>query len=480
MLILIDPKKIPFEIIFLKPIDDDSKSTVAYECLMVEAGLAFMFDEDGELPENIPDDMPESVKVIAIDEDSYPHYNLGKNKIKLKKFKEEGGKVHLWRRVDYSTAIDENNIRGDLEMTMATIDLQIPHPVFRSELQNRSFYDLFNELKAPYFMGQIYSSIESKIADRCWNEPYNYGVLDTMLLLYDVFPEEGWLQKLHQVVLEMIHNIPNPMINMDNTSPLGSFLKVYERTGDTIILDYADKHLKMFYDSTERINGVPVLAPGRDKLLWNEVSAHLMQYMALLGKITHDDQLIKDSINCIRILHEFNSDSKKKLWYHAGKKGWHTPAVWGRGQAWAIYGIVGVLEVLDHRFQKEKNLLLSYLENIFEALLVYQTDEGLWKNVIDDSHSRDAVRASAMIVSAFCKVKKNNWIIDERLDKMLHLAWGGVKGRLWKQYSCTVCCGTGANYTYQSYLARPHIFYGAMMVINAGASYVLAFRDLDQ
>ena len=56
-----------------------------------------------------------------------------------------------------------------------------------------------------------------------------------------------------------------------------------------------------------------------------------------------------------------------------------------------------------------------------------------------------------------------------------------MRGRILRNKLCTVCCGTGAGFSYDHYMSRPHLFYSASSALRAGVSYVLAYgADADE
>jgi rhamnogalacturonyl hydrolase YesR len=227
-----------------------------------------------------------------------------------------------------------------------------------------------------------------------------------------------------------------------------------------------------------RIEGVPVLEPVRDQILWNECLAHFSPACVAVGVAAGEGKLIELAIHTAHTLRRLNYIPTKKLWVHWGVPGRRCPAIWARGQGWALAGLIGILRHLPDN-HPDRPAVVRYVGEIVDGLVATQNAEGLWHNVMDDPRSRVCVRASAMFVYLLAEARRNGWVKAERVDDLLHRGWKGVRGRVWRDKLCCVCCGTGAGATWQHYLSRPMLFYGASAALRAGCSYEIAFGKDD-
>jgi len=50
-------------------------------------------------------------------------------------------------------------------------------------------------------------------------------------------------------------------------------------------------------------------------------------------------------------------------------------------------------------------------------------------------------------------------------------------GRVWRDKLWHVCCGTGAGFSYQHYISRPHLLLWRLAALRAGVEYVLTFGE---
>lgn len=461
------------EVIFLKPLHGETKRETAWQCLMVEFGIYFAFDDQYQLPDGLPGDLS-GVKVVCVDPRSWDEYQGSEIGLRLRQFADSGGIVFKLGGPEQFDAIDENAIRGDLEMLMASADLTLAHPALRTRLQARTFSDLGAALFDPYFSGQIETGF-TKGPEALFNEPFAYMVLQTLEQLAELDPTAGWTDRLHHVLDRMLEIDGLTFGTLDQTTAMDVFVRAGLATGDRRHVEFAAAAVRRVVETYPRIAGIPVLEPGRDHILWNESLGHLMPACVAVGAATGAEELIDLAVHAARTLHGLNADPQSGLWYHWGAPGGRRgPALWARGQGWALTGLVGILRHLpaDHPARSE---MMAYLDEVAAGLCRTQTAEGLWRNVLDDADTRVCVRASAMFVYLLAEAQRCGWVAADRVDTLLHRGWTGVRGRVWRDKLCTVCCGTGAGATYQHYASRPVLFYGAAAALRAGASYVLTY-----
>ena len=178
------------EVLFLRPIGEETKREIAWQCLMVEYGIHFSFDDSYALLDALPNDLS-GVGLILIDPASWDEYHR-RYAPRFEAFEAAGGIVFALRGPLDFQVIDENALRGDLEMVAASAPLTLHHPALRARLQARTFRQLYEQLREPYFMGQFNSGATRDP----WNEPYSYGILQTIELFDRCDPAFGWAERL--------------------------------------------------------------------------------------------------------------------------------------------------------------------------------------------------------------------------------------------------------------------------------------------
>ena len=162
-------------------------------------------------------------------------------------------------------------------------------------------------------------------------------------------------------------------------------------------------------------------------------------------------------------------DCKTGLWYHAwdssGTAEWADPDTgcsaefWGRSIGWVPIAVLNELDFLpdDH---PQYRAMRDLVRNLLMALCRYQSESGLWYQVVDRAHEEGnwpEVSCSCLYTAAICKAVRTGILEDKYLafarkglDGVIHsLKWAGddliVGG---------VCIGTGVG-SYQYYCDRP-------------------------
>jgi rhamnogalacturonyl hydrolase YesR len=105
-----------------------------------------------------------------------------------------------------------------------------------------------------------------------------------------------------------------------------------------------------------------------------------------------------------------------------------TDAAWGRGNAFAAFGLALALSDLPHDHPAYAHALASY-RALVGALLPYQTRDGLWRNVIDYDGAYPEFSATAMIGFALLRGLENGWVSGTRYERAVERAWDAVNAR---------------------------------------------------
>src|ERR1051325_2114317 len=332
------------EVVFLRPLHGETKRETAWQCLMVEFGIHFAFDEQYQLPDRLPADLT-GVKAIVIDPASWDEYHAGETGKEVARFIRSGGIIFQTRGPEQFDGIDENAIRGDFDMMIASANLTMNHPRLRDRLQARTFRQLYESLRESYFLHQIEYSIQ-KGWESAFNEPFAYLLMQTMEQFDKYDPSFGWHERQRRAldaVLELTQQLPQ---NLERLPVLESFVRMSKRTGDRRYLEFAVKMVRRAVETHPRLEGVVLHQPGRDHVLWNECLVLLPPNLVALGVILGDEALVNLAVHTAHTLHRLNYDPAKKLWVHWAAPGRRCPAIWARGQGWALAGLVGILRYL--------------------------------------------------------------------------------------------------------------------------------------
>ncbi len=133
------------------------------------------------------------------------------------------------------------------------------------------------------------------------------------------------------------------------------------------------------------------------------------------------------------------------------------PHYWGRGIGWVAAGMVEVLRTLpeDHYLYDE---ILGYYQKMMAALLPLQTENGLWRQLVDQPDSWEESSCSGMFTYAFITGVKNGWLDEKTYAPAARKGWLGLCGLLNENAELPeVCIGTPEFKTKQEYMDRPRL-----------------------
>ena len=246
---------------------------------------------------------------------------------------------------------------------------------------------------------QIETAID-KIVDRTmrmdmtWDWPCGvayYGICEA----YEVTKNERYLQLVKDRVDEYIElGLPSWTVN---TCSMGHCLiTLYEHTGDEKYLDIAKSKVEYLEKEALRF-GDHVLqhtvSVNNDfpEQAWADTLFMAGFFLLRMGVLLKDEALIDDALNQYYWHIKYLQDPESGLYYHGYNNitGDHMSGIkWGRANAWAAYTMAQVGVRLPQCYLYPKFLdVVGSLNDQLAALKLYQTENGLWRTIVDDAAS---------------------------------------------------------------------------------------------
>ena len=131
------------------------------------------------------------------------------------------------------------------------------------------------------------------------------------------------------------------------------------------------------------------------------------------------------------------------------------PHAWGRGNGFALLGVTEALTHLPESWPGRPMVLDIYRSHV-AALAKHQSDDGSWRQVIDEPASYRELTSTAMIVAALSRGVARGWIDRKTYLPIVDKGWNAVAARVMADGTVhDVCSGTGAGPTKEYYLNRP-------------------------
>jgi unsaturated rhamnogalacturonyl hydrolase len=141
------------------------------------------------------------------------------------------------------------------------------------------------------------------------------------------------------------------------------------------------------------------------------------------------------------------------LFYHGPEYHFY----WGRGNGWVASALTEVLKSLSQDHPKRKQIMEGYLK-MMAALLKYQSENGMWRQLIDYPGSWTESSCTAMFTYAMIIGIKYGWLEGDEYRPAVQKAWDALCAHLDKDANLTeICVGTGQNKDIEYYLNRPRV-----------------------
>jgi len=186
--------------------------------------------------------------------------------------------------------------------------------------------------------------------------------------------------------------------------------------------------------------------------LYNEMSDGVFMgcpILAAAGKLTGESKYFEQSLAQLQYM--------QKLCLRPDGLYRHSPlndAAWGRGNAFPALGLALALSATPKNHPAFAPMLRSFQEHM-KVLAGFQTEEGMWRQVIDRPGVYAEFSATAMIGIAMLRGVRNGWLDAAAWGLRIERAWQAflkrtaADGRL-----IDVCEGTGKQKSADDYLRR--------------------------
>lgn len=131
------------------------------------------------------------------------------------------------------------------------------------------------------------------------------------------------------------------------------------------------------------------------------------------------------------------------------------PFFWGRGNGWVAAGLAEVMSELPEDHPDNARVREGYVL-MMEALLNYQAEDGMWRQLIDDPDAWKETSATAMFGFAMASGVNAGLLDEETYGPSARNAWNALQDYLTEDGRLTeVCVGTGQSDDADYYLNRP-------------------------
>lgn len=247
----------------------------------------------------------------------------------------------------------------------------------------------------------------TKRMDMSWDWPCGvayYGIAEA----YEVTKKEGYLEFLKERVDELI-DLGLPVWTV-NTCAMGHCLiTLYEATGEEKYMDIIGSKVEYLRKDALRFGNHVLqhtVSSNNDfpEQCWADTLFMAAFFLLRVGVMNKDEELIGDALNQYYWHIQYLQNENTGLWYHGYNhitKDHMSGFYWGRANCWAAYTMSKVGLILPECYLYPQYLeIVGSLNEQLSALKLLQTEEGLWRTILDDEESYEELSASAGIAAA--------------------------------------------------------------------------------
>lgn len=244
--------------------------------------------------------------------------------------------------------------------------------------------------------------------DLIWDWPCGvayYGIAD----VYEKTGKEEYLKLLKDRVDELIE-LGLPKVWTVNTCAMGHCLiTLYKATGEQkywdIVMSKINYIRKDAFRFAENVLQHTVSAKNDfPEQCWADTLFMAAFFLLRVGIELEDEELIEDALNQYYWHIKYLQNSETGFYYHGYDNiaGNHMSGFyWGRANAWAAFTMSQVGNILPKCYLYPKYMdVAGSLSEQLSALKLVQTENGLWRTILDDEESYEEISASAGIAAA--------------------------------------------------------------------------------
>jgi rhamnogalacturonyl hydrolase YesR len=262
---------------------------------------------------------------------------------------------------------------------------------------------------------------------------------------------------------------------LDDCGAMGaSLIEVYRRDPQERYRAYMDEAAKHIILKQPRLaDGTLVRSFPQKWTLWVDDLYMSVSFLARLGELSGDSRYFDDAAQQVINFHKHLFNEQVGLMYHC----WYSDlkregvAFWGRGNGWAVLAQVDLLDRLPKN-HPQRNALVTLFQRHILGIARYQSETGLWHQLLDKMDSYLETSCSAMFTYAIARAV-NMGYLDGSYASIALRGWEGVSSKIHTDGQIEgVCTGTVVSDDLAYYYNRPtplNDMHGTGAVLPAGS-----------
>lgn len=196
--------------------------------------------------------------------------------------------------------------------------------------------------------------------------------------------------------------------------------------------------------------------PESRKTLWLDDLYMSVSFLSKMGDYSKNSEYLDFAAKQVILFSNLLYDPITGLYFHCYYDYLKEPGVahWGRANGWSIYAQAYLLDVLPENHPLRPQLLQIFRRQIL-GFSRYQSQSGLWHQLLDKNDSYPETSCSAMFAYAVAKGVNRGWL-DKEFSTIALRAWEGIAKQVNEKGEVSgICIGTGISHDLVFYYTRP-------------------------
>jgi unsaturated rhamnogalacturonyl hydrolase len=219
----------------------------------------------------------------------------------------------------------------------------------------------------------------------------------------------------------------------DHLTPGLGLLRVAGDPGDPELLSAARRLANWLADAPRTADGLALYRPDIGTVrhsCWVDTIYHEPPFLAALARATGQAKHEQEALRVWQTHTDALSHSGRPFLAHSydAAAGLLRGYGWGRGNAWALFGMVDTLELLPSdvpgRAEAERDF-----RRLAETIAAAQDPSGFWRTLLDDREAYLETSTTAMFGAAFTKANRLGLLDDTWLEPA-ERAWRATRSRI--------------------------------------------------
>jgi len=221
----------------------------------------------------------------------------------------------------------------------------------------------------------------------------------------------------------------------DHLTPGAALLRLTEESDDEALLAAARRLASWLLDETPRApeSGAPLYRPDLPPYrhtVWVDSIYHVPPFLCRLARVTGNDAYYDAALDAWESHTRVLADARGPLLAHSydtGARVLHGYG-WGRGNGWALYGMVDTLETLPHDHPRRATALASFRQFSAE-ILALQDESGFWRTLLHDREAYLESSTATFFGGAFTRAVRLG-LLDDAYGAAAERAWRATLSRI--------------------------------------------------